>query len=58
MSDGWLKQQTKGKQETCFPPQSTKSLSDVRPSYADSLFAFPPLPIFAKSPATHNRGEI
>ena len=26
--------------------------------YADSLLAFPPVPIFAESPPTHNCGEI
>jgi len=52
------KQQTKGKQESFYPPQSTNSLADIRPAYADSLLTFHPLPIFAESHPTHNRGEI
>jgi len=57
LGDG-QKQRTKGKQESFYPPQSTSSLSDVRPAYADSLLTFPPLPIFAESPPPHNLGEI
>jgi len=55
--DGQNNEQSE-KQESFYPPQSASSLSDVRPAYADSLRAFPPLPIFAESPPTHNRGEI
>jgi len=58
MSDGWLKQLTHGKQESFYPSQSTTSLSNLPPAYADSLHAFRPLPILAESPLTHNRGEI
>jgi len=58
MSDEWSKQRTKGKQESFYLPQSTNSLSGTRLAYVDSLLAFPPLPIFAKSPPNHNCGEI
>jgi len=53
-----IKTTNKGKTGVLLLSSRTGSLADVRRAYADSLLAFPPLPIFAESPSTHNRGEI
>jgi len=52
------KQRTKGKHESFYPPHIVSSLWDIRPAHTESLLSFPPLFMFAESPATHNGGEI